>query len=337
MPSVVRLSGVRCRPALVALLLTLQVGSLCSAVQTNSSSLSEVLTRPADILGHAVQSAFLTLSSELDNRLDAVQTELDTVQTRLDTVQTQLDSRLGQLSSRVDAVQSAAGSCSRHQLPRDCSDLPAGAESGVHLLQPGLDPSQPPVAAYCDLEAHGGGWTVFQRRADVTPRQDFFLGWQAYKEGFGELDAEFWWGLEHLWVMTSSRDRQYELRFDLADFQGGERYAVYRGFRVSSEAEGYRLRAVNYSGDAGDSFSAHSGKRFSTVDRDQDATDKHHCARNHKAGWWFAGCHASNLNGPYLAGQHDSYADGVNWHSWKGYHYSLKTVTMKIRPTKKLL
>ena len=142
--SAVRLSGVRCRPALVALLLTLQVGSLCGAVQTNSSSLSEVLTRPADILGHAVQSAFLTLSSELDNRLDTVQTELDTVQTGLDTVRAQLDSRLGQLSSWVDAVQSAAGSCSRHQLPRDCSDLPAGAESGVHLLQPGLDPSQPP-------------------------------------------------------------------------------------------------------------------------------------------------------------------------------------------------
>ena len=30
---------------------------------------------------------------------------------------------------------------------------------------------------------------------------------------------------------------------------------------------------------------------------------------------------------------HSHYANGVNWRTWKGYYYSLKTTEMKIRPT----
>lgn len=49
--------------------------------------------------------------------------------------------------------------------------------------------------------------------------------------------------------------------------------------------------------------------------------------------WWYTGCHATNLNGPYLRGSHVSYADGINWADWHGHYYSMKTVTMKIKPT----
>ena len=71
---------------------------------------------------------------------------------------------------------------------------------------------------------------------------------------------------------------------------------------------------------------------FTTRDHDNDHHRNRNCAIAFKGAWWYSACHASNLNGLYLRGNHSSYADGVNWKGWKGYHYSLKRTEMKIRP-----
>lgn len=78
---------------------------------------------------------------------------------------------------------------------------------------------------------------------------------------------------------------------------------------------------------SGDSFTNHNGAQFYTKDRDNSIS----CALNSKGGWWYTRCHQCNLNGMYLSGNHPSYADGINWKAWHGYHYSLKTTEMKIR------
>ncbi|KAF0312819.1 Techylectin-5B [Amphibalanus amphitrite] len=74
------------------------------------------------------------------------------------------------------------------------------------------------VRALCDMNTEGGGWTVIQRRDDITPREDFYRTWRHYKRGFGNLTGEFWWGLHHVWQLTSVRDRRYLLRVDLQAF-----------------------------------------------------------------------------------------------------------------------
>ena len=86
------------------------------------------------------------------------------------------------------------------------------------------------------------------------------------------------------------------------------------------------------SGNSGDSLSWHRGMPFTTRDQDNDNKGGHNCAVLYKGAWWYNTCHNSNLNGLYLRGNHHSFADGVNWKDWKGYHYSLKRTEMKIRP-----
>ena len=321
---------------LVSLLLSARTGAASDPEISADSgvSLSAVLDPVWTCLGGAVSAVTHSVTSWLDARLRGVEArlgeQLGAVQTRLETTRTEMTTALERVEKALAATESRP--CQPPTTLRDCSDLPAGSPSGVYLLQPGL---RQPVPAYCDQDTDGGGWTVFQRRADIEPRQDFFVGWQEYKYGFGRLDGEFWWGLKRLWVAMSLLDRQYELRVDMEDFDGEKRHAAYHVFRIAPEVDGYRLSVSNYTGTAGDSLSGHSGQRFSTRDRDHD-TDSGSCATTYTGAWWYTGCHNSNLNGRYLAGEHASYADGVNWQAWKGYHYSLKTVTMKIRPTYKL-
>ena len=73
-----------------------------------------------------------------------------------------------------------------------------------------------------------------------------------------------------------------------------------------------------------------SNMGFSTNDQENDL-DSSHCSQHFKGAWWYESCHHSNLNGLYLNGSHVSYADGVNWYSFRGYYYSLKRTEMKVR------
>ena len=109
---------------------------------------------------------------------------------------------------------------------------------------------------FCDTTTDGGGWTVFQRRLNGS--LDFYRGWESYKNGFGDLNGEFWLGNDNLHRLTAADD--VILRVDLEDFDGNTTYAEYTTFKVANEADKYRILVEGYRGTAGDSMQVSSGK-----------------------------------------------------------------------------
>ncbi|XP_041374736.1 ficolin-1-like [Gigantopelta aegis] len=156
-------------------------------------------------------------------------------------------------------------------------------------------------------------YQVFQRRMDGS--EDFYRTWNEYRDGFGDVEREFWVGNEIIHKITSRA--VYELRIDLEDFEGNTRYAMYSPFSLASEAEKYTLHIGLYNGDA---------------DLDLDLNPFTNCAVRFHGAWWYNSCHACNLNGLYLGGPTHTYAEGVTWDGWRGQYYSLKRTEMKIRP-----
>ena len=113
--------------------------------------------------------------------------------------------------------------------------------SGVYKIDPdGLGEFE----VYCDQKTAGGGWTVFQKRRDGSV--DFFRAWDAYKRGFGNLNGEFWLGLDKINRLTVSSS--YKLRVDLEDLHGKTAFAEYSSFAVTSERAKYQLSLGSYSG-----------------------------------------------------------------------------------------
>ncbi|KAJ8362774.1 hypothetical protein SKAU_G00116050 [Synaphobranchus kaupii] len=220
-------------------------------------------------------------------------------------------------------------------VPVNCEDIYTNGSkhNGAYTIYPaGLTK---PVQVYCDMgcddgeENDRGMWTVIQKRMDGTV--NFFRPWEQYKNGFGNVSGEYWLGLENIFLLTWTK--KYELRVDMEDFERGRVHAQYSSFSIDPESEGYKLHVSTYiDGGAGDALAYHNEKRFSTFDKDQDSWGSN-CAVTYHGGFWFDACLHANPNGLYAWGQSGSPSRvGVLWHTWKGYYYSLKSITMKIRP-----
>ena len=180
-------------------------------------------------------------------------------------------------------------------------------------------------------------WTSVVRRLDGSG--DFIQDWAAYKMGFGSPAGEYWLGNEYLRYLTNTRS--YTLRFDLEDFDGETRYAIYASFRVTSEADEYRLLLGDYSGtassdqqhDIAHGFLYHNNSLFSTYDNsnDENAPSSPSCIASFGyGGFWHKLCSRVGPTNSYRS--RISQFDTVRWDAWHLPTYSLKTLTMKIRP-----
>ena len=97
---------------------------------------------------------------------------------------------------------------------------------------------------FCDQKTSGGGWTVFQKRLDGSV--SFYRYWDDYKNGFGNLNGEFWLGLDKIYRLTEKKRNR--LRVDLEETTGNTAYAEYDMFAVTNETTKYKLSLGTFSG-----------------------------------------------------------------------------------------
>lgn len=134
--------------------------------------------------------------------------------------------------------------------PKNCLDhfQHGFTADGVHWIYPD---EEEPIQVLCDMTTDGGGWTILQRRMNGSV--DFYVDWESYKKGFGNLKGEFWLGNDYLHRLTASVNMM--VRIDMADYEGDRRFAEYTTFFVADENDDYRVTIDGYRGTAGDALS----------------------------------------------------------------------------------
>lgn len=138
-----------------------------------------------------------------------------------------------------------------------------------------------------DNDTKGIPWTVIQRRGPYAQQESFNRSWSEYRNGFGHLSRDFWFGNEFIHRLVYNDD--YELRIELEDFEGNQKWAEYAVFRIDSEKYNYNLLIGEYHGTVADAMKYHNDNDFSTYDRRNDKTVDAccSCAMGYASGWWF--------------------------------------------------
>ena len=153
-----------------------------------------------------------------------------------------------------------------------------------------------------------------------------------YVNGFGDLEGEFWYGLENIHCLTTRED--VELRIELGNGTVPSIVWTYQLFKVGGADTNYRLTIGQGTGVGGtfDAMARHNGASFTTRDHDRDTWSGGNCATSYGGAWWYTDCHNANLNGKYVNHRPDS--SGASRLSWSdGSHWQHYTkVQMKIRP-----
>ena len=146
-------------------------------------------------------------------------------------------------------------------------------------------------SVYCNLHQNDKWWVTFQRRVDAT--LDFNRTIADYKKGFGDLNGNFWLGLDKLHLLAQ-RGSKTTLRIKVKHSSKDQNKffdAYYQDFSISGEDDNYRLAIGAYRGNAGDSLRFHNGRAFSTYKKTEFG--------ELIGGWWDFG--SANLNALYSA------------------------------------
>ncbi|XP_068142286.1 fibrinogen-like protein A [Drosophila tropicalis] len=200
-----------------------------------------------------------------------------------------------------------------------------GLSSGIHKIKvPGLEPFN----ALCNADIQGGGWIVIHKRFDRS--ESFNRRWSDFSHGFGQINGEFFIGLEQLHRITNSE--RYELRLHLTDFDGTVDFASYNNFSIANASNDYALESLgDFLGTIDNRMQFVLNGKFSTFDHDTDAFDAFNCALNYSAWWFNKNCLGPKLNGVHYK-RRFSASDSMSWDG----NSALNAVQMLIRPISKV-
>ncbi|GFR94103.1 angiopoietin-related protein 1 [Elysia marginata] len=229
----------------------------------------------------SAQSTFHSNVVELGNRVENVGKRVGVfVNSNIDDILGHMDNQTRRITSYLQPKQ-----CSRNM------NYASVSNTQYVVISPN-DESNIEFDILCDTATDGGGWIVIQRRTqnDIV----FYRNWQFYKEGFGNMDTDFYMGNDRIHELT--KNRNYELRITMEKDEH-EYYASYSTFYIDGEDAKYKLHVGGYSGTAGDAMAYHNGSPFSTMDRDNDRVRRLNCAMHQEGAWWYKECRHSNLNG----------------------------------------
>ena len=180
-------------------------------------------------------------------------------------------------------------------LIQGCCDLrvfpPDRVPTGVYKMSIG---SFVTANVYCNMTTDDGGWIVIQRNR-INSQLSFNKNWREYEEGFGDLNKDFWAGLELMHTLTQRG--QWEMRVDYQHRNKNWHYLHYNQFSVGSASEKYPLTIGGFTGVGTDWFTHHplNGMKFTTLDNDNDQNNAN-CAAGFKSGWWYNNCFNININ-----------------------------------------
>ncbi|XP_066913782.1 fibroleukin-like [Clytia hemisphaerica] len=187
------------------------------------------------------------------------------------------------------------------------------------------------IKVRCSMSAKPG--MVIQRR--INGSVNFTRSWKEYKDGFGNLDDEFWLGNDLIHHLTKDRDMQ--IWFNLFDFNGGRIGVAFKPFSIEDESNQYRLHTGDASGGTlsiGGDWKGLDRMKFSTPEVDHDPDINLHCGQIYQSGWWYKqGCGKFCLNCRYSQTASTGYSEGIYWPSYRGDSESLKAVIISIRRT----
>ncbi|KAL8573205.1 hypothetical protein ACOMHN_036190 [Nucella lapillus] len=180
----------------------------------------------------------------------------------------------------------------------DCDDIQRHSKStwknfAVHWVSP-LKASAP-FKVFCRRYTSTRTYIMDRRK----PEENFTRNWLEYRNGFGNLEEDYWIGLEKMYALTNDRDQ--ELRINVKVLNNSDYVISYFNFRISDETSGYKL-SVNVSrmNTSDNCFRTLVNSRFSTFDHDRDGERGVNCAAKRKGGFWFnakANCSDCNPTG----------------------------------------